>query len=177
MACSSTIHALYGWNPPCSQASHHQGLYFTMPVSRHKHMHLLMFLCHEVVHKHITQDNLDKLGLLKRLVELYVSENPLVDKQLFPLYEVEDMELDRASEGAWSGYQSTFNRKKKNSPSSVLMLVKVSVWTEIPIVCDIFAFLNFNPLNSEVIYSWQFINVEVVPVLTLSTAPSKWQAC
>ena len=59
-----------------------------------------MFPCHEVVHKHITQNNLDKLGLLKRLVELYVSENPLVDKQLFPLYEVEDMELDRAGEGA-----------------------------------------------------------------------------
>jgi len=93
-------YALYGWNPPCSQASHHQGLYFTKPVSQHKQMHLLMFLCHEVVHKHITRDNLDELGLPKRLVELYVSENPLIDKQLFPLYEAEDMELDRASEGA-----------------------------------------------------------------------------
>ena len=80
-------YALYGWNPPCSQASHHQGLYFTKPVSQHKQMHLLMFLCHEVVHKHITRNNLDELGLPKRLVELYVSENPLIDKQLFPLYE------------------------------------------------------------------------------------------
>ena len=42
-----------------------------------------MFLCREVVRKHITRNNLDKLELPKRLVELYVSESPLIDEQLF----------------------------------------------------------------------------------------------
>jgi len=35
----------------------------------------------------------------------------------------------------------------------------------------------FNPLNTEVIYSWQFIKAEVIPILLVSTGLSKWQAC
>ena len=92
--------------PVCVLTGHsrHQDvhLYLTKPVCRHKQMHSLMFLCREVVHKHVTRDNLDKLGLPKRLVELYISENPLFDEQLFPLYEEEDMDLDRSSEDSRS---------------------------------------------------------------------------
>lgn len=91
--------------PVCALTGHsnHRDvhLYLTKPVCRHRRMHSLMYFCREAIHKYVTRDNLDKLGLPKRLVELYISENPHFDEQQFPVYE-DEVELDQASEDSRS---------------------------------------------------------------------------
>ena len=80
--------------PVCILTGHRQNhdvhLYLTKPVSRHRQMHSLMFLCRQTIHGFVTRDKLCRLGLPARLVEFYISQNPYFDEQLFPGEETEE---------------------------------------------------------------------------------------
>lgn len=75
--------------PVCILTGHRQNqdvhLYLTKPVCRHRQMHSLLYFCRQSVHKYVTKDLLDKLGLPKRLVEYYVKHNPYFDEQVYQL--------------------------------------------------------------------------------------------
>ncbi len=77
-------------------------LYLTKPVSRHKQMHSLQFLCRDAIRKIVTRDRLDSLPLPKHLLELYTNRNPLFDEQLFPLEEKVCCSEDARSDGGSS---------------------------------------------------------------------------
>ena len=87
--------------PVCVLTGHSQNnnvsLYLTKPVSRHTRMHSLMYLCRESVHKFVTVDKLERLGLPARLVQHYMKRNPYFDEHLS--YECEP---DRVSQGTQS---------------------------------------------------------------------------
>lgn len=99
--------------PVCVLTGHQQNhdvhLYLTKPVSRHRRMHSLMFSCRDAIHRFVTRDRLDKLGLPKRLVEFYISQNPYFDEQLFPPKPTEDLgtsaDLDMQSTGSRNSLQ------------------------------------------------------------------------
>ena len=91
--------------PVCVLTGHHQHqnvhLYLTRPVSRHRKMHSLMYLCRQAIHKSVTQDNFEHLGLPKRVLDCYIYHNPYYDEQLCPLEE-EVARLDQVSEDSRS---------------------------------------------------------------------------
>ncbi len=89
-----------------SSQQHNFHLYLTKPVSRHKQLHSLQFLCRDAIHKLVTRDQLERLPLPKRLLELYMYRNPLFDEQLFPVEEKELCEDDACSEGGGSSRSS-----------------------------------------------------------------------
>ena len=99
--------------PVCVLTGHRQNhdvhLYLTKPVSRHRRMHSLMFMCRDAIHRLVTRDQLDKLGLPKRLIEFYVSQNPYFDEQQFPPESPEDLgsgtDLDTRSAGSRNSLQ------------------------------------------------------------------------
>ena len=79
--------ALTGHSTSYNQDVH---LYLTKPVSRHRQLHSLQFMCRSSLNKYITQDRIQNLPLPKRLIELYLLRNPFYDEKLFPL---EDMSV------------------------------------------------------------------------------------
>ena len=89
----STVHKL----PVCILTGHRRNtdvhLYLTKPVCRLRQMHSLQYLCRLSVHRYVTRDVLDKLGLPKRLVEFYVTQNPYFDEQLYPVPEEDGWKL------------------------------------------------------------------------------------
>lgn len=99
--------------PVCVLTGHHQDvhLYLTKPVTRKRQMHSLQYLCREAVHKFVTQDKLDCLGLPNRLVEHYVCHNPLFDEQLFPVEE----EREQASDEIKTSPPDTQSTGSRNS--------------------------------------------------------------
>lgn len=87
--------------PVCVLTGHTQNnnvnLYLMKPVSRRVRMHSLMFLCRESVHRYVTADKLEQLGLPSRLVEYYIKRNPYFDEHLSY-----DFEADQVSQGTQS---------------------------------------------------------------------------
>jgi suppressor of cytokine signaling 7 len=85
----STVHKL----PVCILTGHRRNhdvhLYLTKPVSRHRQMHSLQYFCRQAIHGFVTRDRLEQLGLPRRLVEFYLSQNPYFDEQLHPVEEEE----------------------------------------------------------------------------------------
>ena len=98
-------------HPVCVLTGHHQDvhLYLTKPVTRKRQMHSLQYLCREAIHSYVTQDKLDRLGLPKRLVQHYISQNPFYDEQLFPIEERES-ESEQEVPSANAETQSTGSR-------------------------------------------------------------------
>lgn len=89
-------------------AHHHNvHLYLTKPVSRHKQLHSLQFLCRASLHKFVTQDQLEKLPLPKHLVELYLKRNPHFDEQLFSMGEGGMMDEDTLSQSSGGSSRSS----------------------------------------------------------------------
>lgn len=105
----STTHKL----PVCILTGHRRNhdvhLYLTKPVCRFRQMHSLQYLCRRSIHRFVTRDVLDKLGLPKRLVEYYVSQNPYFDNQLYPVTEDDDEwkfgDIDSQSAGSRNSLQ------------------------------------------------------------------------
>lgn len=87
--------------PVCVLTGHKQHqdvhLFLTKPVSRFRRMHSLMYYCRQAVLSMVTLDKLEELGLPRRMVELYLSHNPLFDEQLMP---EEEVEADRVSQSS-----------------------------------------------------------------------------
>ena len=96
--------------PVCILSGHRQNqdvhLYLTKPVCRLRQSHSLMYLCRQSLHKVVTKDKLDQLGLPKRLTDCYVAQNPFFDEQLFPLYDEEEEDEPSISEDARSSGSS-----------------------------------------------------------------------
>ncbi len=91
--------------PVCVLTGHHHHqnvhLYLKKPVSRHRKMHSLQYLCRETVTGIVTQDKLDTLNLPKRVLDCYLCRNPLFDEQLNPQADPES-DFDRVSEASRS---------------------------------------------------------------------------
>ncbi len=88
--------------------THNVHLYLTKLVSRHRQLHSLQFLCRNTLHKLVTKDKLELLPLPKRLLELYVSRNPLFDEQLFPCEEGGWLDTDTLSQSSGSSSHNSF---------------------------------------------------------------------
>ena len=97
--------------PVCILTGHRQNqdvhLYLTRPVSRERQIHSLMYLCRQALHSFVTRDVLHKLGLPKRLVEFYVSQNPYFDEQLYPTEEEDDWSRERDIETQSAGSRNS----------------------------------------------------------------------
>ncbi len=91
--------------PVCVLTGHSQNnnvnLYLTKPVSRHTRMHSLMYLCRDSVHKFVTVDKLNRLGLPARLVQYYMKKNPYFDEHLS--YEFEPDQVSQGTQSSASG--------------------------------------------------------------------------
>lgn len=104
----STVHKL----PVCILSGHRRNqdvhLYLTKPVCRRSKMHSLMYFCRQSIHRYVTRDILDKLGLPKRLIEFYVAQNPYFDEQMYPVEEEPvwgNKDLDTQSAGSRNSLQ------------------------------------------------------------------------
>lgn len=97
--------------PVCVLTGHQHNqdvhLYLTKPVCRHHKMHSLLYLCRESIHHIVTKDVLDKLGLPKRLVGFYVSQNPYFDEQMYPVGEEEEWGREKDIETQSAGSRNS----------------------------------------------------------------------
>jgi hypothetical protein len=105
----STVHKL----PVCILTGHRRNhdvhLFLTKPVCRLRQMHSLRYYCRQSIQRFVTRDHLYGLGLPRRLVEFYLSQNPYFDEQLYPMEEEEtwkgDRDLDSQSSGSRNSLQ------------------------------------------------------------------------
>lgn len=100
--------------PVCILTGHHRNhdvhLYLTKPVCRLRQMHSLLYYCRRSIHRYVTRDQLNSLGLPKRLVEFYLSQNPYFDEKMYPLVDEDeamagDRDIDSRSSGSRNSLQ------------------------------------------------------------------------